>query len=104
MEGSYITDLIKDVQTPDGKTLKEEMKKDSSILPRNIAEFKDEISHLSDKPIIIALGVDVYGWLKPLYNEYKVVQMTHYSDSRHGLTLDSYREEALSIIKSCKCF
>ena len=100
MEGSYITDLIKDVKTPNGSVLKKKMKEDSSILSRNIEEFKEEISHLSDKPIIIALGDDVYGWLKSLYDEYKVIRMTHYS--LKGLSYDLYREEALNIIKSCK--
>lgn len=99
MEGCYLTDLIKDVRSQNVNTLKAEMKKDSSILERNIAEFKEEISHLSAKPIIIALGKDVYDWLKPLYNEYKVFRMSHYSNY---INLDNYKKEALDIINSCK--
>ena len=75
------------------------MKKDPSILARNISEFKKELAHLSDKPIIVALGNDVFKWLKPLYNEYKVFKMSHYS---RFINLDKYRKEAIAIIKSCK--
>ena len=99
MEGAYITDLIKDVHSHDVNKLKKEMKNDPSILARNIAEFKKELAHLSDKPIIVALGNDVYNWLKPLYNEYKVFKMSHYS---RYINLDKYRKEAIAIIKSCK--
>lgn len=99
MEGCYVTDLIKDVRSQNVTYLKAEMKKDSSILERNIAEFKEEISHLSAKPIIIALGKDVYDWLKPLYSEYKVFRMSHYSNY---INLDNYKKEALDIISRSK--
>ena len=99
MEGAYITDLIKDVQSQNVNKLKKEMKKDPSILGRNITEFKKELAHLSNKPIIVALGNDVYNWLKPLYNEYSVFKMSHYS---RYINLDKYKEEATDIIKRCK--
>lgn len=102
MEGCYITDLIKDIQSRDVKSLKEEMKKNPSKLEKDIDIFKEEIVHLSDNPIIIALGNDVYDWLKPLCeeDEYRVFKMHHFS--YRFISIDDYKKEALDIINQCR--
>jgi hypothetical protein len=113
MEGCYITDLIKDVESSNVNSFIEDKKKNgesvASIIARNIAVFKEEISHFSKKPIIIALGKFAYEMLmkQHLDKEYKVVPMSHYSSTiqlftKKGLTFDLYKKEAQDIINSCK--
>ncbi len=79
--GSYITDIIKDyAQKISGKVMKY-VKDNPDFLEENINSFENEISEINnEKPILIAMGNDVYKLLKEnLKDDYIIYKVTHYS-------------------------
>lgn len=78
--GAYITDLIKNYPMLSSSDVKKEIKNDPSILKTNIESFKKELEMFNEKPVLIALGGDVYNYLRSeLSDEYEIKNILHYS-------------------------
>ena len=95
--GAYMTDLIKGVKETDSKKVVSKLKKDKALLARNLKNFKDEISHLGGKPVLVALGKAVGKLLKPfeLEGKYVVKELPHYSSR---INKEQYRAEVSKTI------
>lgn len=85
-EGSYITDIIKYHVETDSKKVKAAIKSDPSLLAKNLIYMQDELDALQDsnnekKPVLIALGNDVYRLLMKHFQKkgYRVVKVKHYA-------------------------
>ena len=107
--GAYMTDLIK--QMPDDENAKKvvkaietkskdvvcRLKKNKALLERNLKNFEREISHLGGKPVLIALGDDVFDFLQLFNGKYKILPLTHYSYT--GINKEQYRDEVMKILR-----
>ena len=109
--GAYMTDIIKVVRDNDSNkfvpainTNSEEMlaaiKKDITILERNIKKFKEEISLLGGNPVIVALGDKAHKLLKSLEGKYKIEKLPHYSPRWKNIPKEEYREIVLETLKA----
>lgn len=98
--GSYLTDLIKDYEeTKSGNVIKA-IRKDPEILRENIKSLEEELSFFPNKPVLIAMGTDVFKLLKnSLGSKYNIVKIKHYS-CRIGK--EKYRDEVLNILGNIK--
>ena len=95
-EGSYITDIIKYHVETDSKKVKAAIRSNPGLLTDNLAYMQDELDALQasndeKKPILIALGNDVYRLLMKYFykNGYMVVKVKHYA----GYFSDEYYKE-----------
>jgi len=94
--GSYITDIIKLYSEVDSGKVKSYLRQHPEIIRQNIIDFKEEISYLGEKPVLVALGGETYKILKDnLGNEYTIVQIKHYSFT---IGKEDYKEEVLHIL------
>ena len=94
--GSYITDVIKHYPEVDSGKVKSYLRRHPEIVKKNIKEFEKEISYLGSKPILVALGGDVYRLLKEyLVNKYTIVQIKHFS---YAIGKEDYRREVLEVL------
>ena len=107
--GAYMTDLIK--QMPEdkdpnkvvkaietkSKDVVRRLKKNKALLERNLKNFEREISHLGGKPVLIALGDDVFDFLQLFNGKYKILPLTHYSYT--GINKEQYRDEVRTILR-----
>ena len=110
--GAYMTDLIK--QMPDdenankvvkaietkSKDVVRRLKQNKALLERNLKNFEREIAHLGSKPVLIALGDDVFKFLAPLKLKVKdkylaIEKLHHYSYT--GINKEQYRAEVWKI-------
>ncbi|SDI57628.1 uracil-DNA glycosylase family protein [Proteiniclasticum ruminis] len=98
-EGCYITDLIKNHPDKNSKSVIAHIKNHPETLTNNIETLRRELSYFKQKPIVIALGKDVYRLLEPLYKEFKVVKVSHYS---YIQGLEKYKKEIEDAIESVK--
>ena len=94
-EGAYMTDLFKDVEETDSKKVVSIFKKDKAALEKQIKDFEREISHLGGKPVLIALGDAVFGFLQLFDDKYKILPLTHYSYT--GTNKEQYRDKVRKI-------
>ena len=95
--GSYITDIIKLYEEVDSNKVAKYLEKHPEVITANIESFKEEISYLGEKPILVALGEKAFELLRDyLGNEYTVVYLTHYSFS--GYNKEDYREVVLKTL------
>ena len=85
-EGSYITDIIKYHVETDSKKVMAAIKSDPSLLTKNLTYMQDELDALQNsnsekKPVLIALGNDVYRLLMKHFHKkgYEVVKVKHYA-------------------------
>lgn len=97
-EGSYITDLFKGVPTKTGKELKKKLEENPSLIGKNLTILKAELSQISKKPILVALGRDTEKYLNEMLRDdnFEIVYLPHYSAR---LNLERYREQLLDIDK-----
>ena len=79
--GSYITDIIKNHEEVKSSEVRKALKKNPTLIDKNIIRFKKELNCLSDeKPILIAMGKDAYNILKKNMGEnYTIHGIRHYS-------------------------
>lgn len=85
-EGSYITDIIKYHVETDSKKVKAAIRSNPGILTDNLVYMQDELDALQasndeKKPILIALGNDVYRLLMKHFHKkgYRVEKVKHYA-------------------------
>jgi hypothetical protein len=98
--GSYMTDIIKDFeQKISGKVMKY-LNHNPTFLQDNIDTFKNEINYIgANKPILIALGNDVYKLLMDnLSTEYTIYKVPHYSSFINQYQLKEAFEAIISKI------
>ena len=94
--GSYITDVIKRYEEVDSTKVKSYLSKHPAVVQDNIEEFKEEISLLGSKPVLVALGTATYDILNQyLSNEYVIKLIKHYSFT---IGKEDYKREVLSIL------
>ena len=78
--GGYITDIIKFYKEADSTSVGRFIKQHPEIVKENISIFREELSLLNDRPLLIALGGKSYELLKEhLADKYQIEKMTHYS-------------------------
>lgn len=79
--GSYITDIIKGLRLTKSETVEKYIKNNPEYLQKNVNMFLDEINHISEKPILVAMGDAVYKLLKsiPELKKYKILKIMHYA-------------------------
>ncbi len=101
--GAYMTDLIKYYPKTCSGDVKEYLKKYPEVVEDNIKRFEEEVSHLGEDPVLVAMhGVAYYYLKKYLRHKYsKIVKIRHYSDRRIGKNLDGYRAEVLGVLNQC---
>ena len=94
--GGYITDIIKEYPEVDSNKVSKFINGNNQILYKNLELFKEEISLLGGKPVLIALGSKVFDILNKYFgNEYNVLKIKHYSFT---IGKEDYRKEVLSIL------
>ena len=94
--GSYMTDLIKLYSEVDSGKVKTYLRNHPEIIESNIRDFEEEISYLGKRPILVALGGEVYRMLdENLSDKYKIVQIKHYS---YTIGKEDYRREVNGIL------
>lgn len=109
--GAYMTDIIKIIRDKDSnkfvpaintnsQEILSAIKKDNTILERNIKKFKEEIARLGDNPVLVALGDKAYKFLKPLEGKYKIEKLPHYSSQWKNIPKEQYREIVLDTLKA----
>ena len=98
--GAYMTDVIKNLEMKDSNNVKAHLKKNAYLIPKNISVLREELSDLqTNKPILLAFGVDAYNLLKINLrkDEYsKLIRITHYS---HQISKENYKKEVFSQIQ-----
>ena len=101
--GAYMTDLIKYYPKTDSGEVKKYLQKQPEVVEYNIKRFEEEVSHLGDDPVIVAMhGVAYYYLKKYLKHKYStIVKIRHYGDRRIGKNLDGYRAETLEVLNQC---
>ena len=68
-------------------------------MQKNIEIFLDELAHLQENPILIALGSETYQLLnKYLSDQYKIIRIKHYSAY---IGKENYRSEFLKEMNRC---
>ena len=77
--GAYMTDLLKGVKGTNSKKVMLKFRKNKTALAKQMKDFESEVSLLGGKPVLVALGKDVFSFLQPLKNKYKILPLTHYS-------------------------
>lgn len=96
--GSYITDVIKNYEQTKSSEVLKELKKNPSIIDKNIERLKKELNCLSDeKPILIAMGVDAHKILEDNMDGYCIHQIRHYSANGGQ---EYYKEEVWKVLKN----
>ncbi|WP_369983841.1 hypothetical protein [Thalassolituus sp.] len=97
--GAYMTDLIKGLEMVDSKEALKYVKKTPGELERHIESFIEELEFVSEtKPLIIALGRDVYDLMKRHLDESayeRLIRVTHYS---HQVAKEKYRDDCLEAL------
>lgn len=94
--GSYLTDIIKDIEGPDSNIVMKDIRNNPVIMKKNIELFNEELSLLGGKPVIIALGDASYNLIKEYYKgDNEVVKIKHYS---YTIGKEKYREEVLATL------
>ena len=94
--GAYITDFIKRFPEVDSGKVAVYVSKYPELLKKNVDEFKQEISLLGTKPVLIALGSKTYDYMKRyLSGDYQIVKVTHYA---HQISKENYRKDVLKIL------
>ena len=97
--GSYITDVIKRYAEVDSNKVLKYLKEHPDVAKSNIDEFRDEMSLLGKKPILIAMGGLTYNILQEyLKDEYEIKQIMHYS---YTIGKEDYRREVLQALEGC---
>lgn len=96
--GSYITDIIKNHEQVKSSEVRKALKKDPSIIDKNIKKFQNELNCLSDeKPILIAMGKDACKILKNnMEEEYTIHGIRHYSANGGP---EFYKDKVWSVLK-----
>lgn len=101
LEGSYITDLVKNQQSPKAKDVARELKKNGALLKKHVEILKKELKILCEKkkPCLIALGRDTEFFLrKTLEKEgYTIRYLTHYSNT--SPSFEMYKKDLEKIIQ-----
>ena len=99
--GSYLTDLIKCNFDVNGKEIYKYFnnKENAKELDFNIEILINELANFKNKPIIIALGENVYNLCCQQLKAagYSVYYINHYSQMK--LTAEEYKESILNLIK-----
>ena len=94
--GAYITDAIKEYPEVDSGKVVTYIRQHPEIIRKNIEILFDELAHLAETPILIALGDEVYRLLtKHLDGRFKIVRIKHYAAY---IGKEAYREELLQIM------
>ena len=95
--GSYMTDVIKShFDTISTNVVKGISEKEIPV-EKHIETLKKELKILGGKPILVALGGDVYNILKNyLADEYKIIKVYHYS---YRISKEKYKEHLLEKIE-----
>ena len=95
--GSYMTDLIKLYSEVDSSKVKKYLKQNPSIVTNNILSFEEEIGHLQENPVLVAMGSDTYNMLQEhLGEKYRIAQIRHYSSY---ISKEDYRKEVLNTLE-----
>lgn len=95
--GSYITDLIKSHPDTISTNVIKGINKKQIKIEKHIEILKRELEILGEKPILVALGGDVYDVIKKhLANEYKIIKIYHYS---YRMSKEKYREHLLETLE-----
>ena len=95
--GAYITDLIKRYPEVKSERVEKYLKDHPSVIEDNIQIFRHEMSLLSTKPILIALGNKVFELLMQyIGGDYDIRKIPHYSYT--GISKESYRTKLLSVM------
>ncbi len=99
--GAYMTDIIKNLEMKDSHNVKALLKKDTTIIERNISVFRKELVDLGAvKPILLAFGTDTYDILyknlrKDEYSQ--LIKLTHYS---HQISKENYKTAVFTQINN----
>lgn len=95
--GGYITDFIKYYPEVDSDKVKAYIRKKPKIVEENAKYLQEELSLLGkNKPVLVALGSDVYSYLKQyFYPEYDIKCIKHFS---YRMRKEDYREEVINIL------
>ena len=96
--GAYMTDIIKSFVQLEASKVTIHLNKNPNFLKDNIKSFKDELKDIgSTNPTLVAFGNEVKDILnKHFKNEFKVIELTHYS---HFQSKEKFRMEFLEKIK-----
>ena len=101
LTGTYMTDAIKEHPCVNSAEVIDYIKKNPEELERNMKLLQREIDIIGGKPILIALGGDVKGWLDKYFKDYDVYKITHMSArGLNKIDLRAEVEELEEIIKS----
>lgn len=102
--GSYITDIIKDFKLTKSEKVEKHIKNNHIFMQKNVDMFLDEIKHIGESPIIVAMGNAVYKILKkiPELKNYKILKIMHYSYRYNGYAHNpiKYREKLTEQLKN----
>ena len=95
--GSYMTDVIKDLQETDSQKVKEIIKEHPERLEENLKVLREELGLLGGRPVLVALGYDVEEYLGSMRSEgYEVVRILH--PAAHGIGKEEYRDRVLEVL------
>ena len=96
--GGYITDIIKEYPEVKSGKVASYIRKHPEIVQKNIEIFLDELAHLNEPPVLIALGSETYQLLnRHLSDQYKIIRIKHYSAY---IGKENYRSEFLDAMNS----
>lgn len=94
--GAYMTDVFKGFEQIDSSKVVSYFRKNRNELEYHIQELRNEISLLSDTPILIAIGNAAYKVLNDAFNdEFVIYKIPHYSSNS---SKEEIRECILDII------
>ena len=100
--GAYMTDLIKDFVQKDSSKVMNYLEKNPKYLNKQLQVFEREIKDIgAKKPLIVALGGDVYKLLKKNFKDkYKILKLGHYAAYASYGSKEKYREHVIKKLES----
>lgn len=103
--GGYITDIIKGLKLTKSEKVEKYIKDNPDYLQRCVQMFLDEIAHISENPVLIAMGDATYKILKkiPELKKYKIIKIMHYAYRYDGYSHNpiKYRSKIEEQLKNC---
>ncbi len=97
--GAYMTDVIKNTPMLSSNDLMKYLKKNSTVVKRNLESFSEELNFIgAENPVILAFGNDAYNILKkhldPVHYG-KLIKLLHYS---YQISQNDYRKKVHEVL------
>lgn len=102
LEGSYMTDMVKDYPEAKSKMVKDRIKDEPEWFEANLKKLRDELALMDNAPTLIAFGNLVFEQLTKhgFGQTHRLIKLTHYSARHRGYGNDrTYYDKVHSQLK-----